>query len=304
VRFKLKGLPDYSRSALLDEIRRVAALFPNGALTRKLFDEHGRASASKVIREFGGWEAALVEAGLSHRYRGPPVSERMRSQPGREIGKAEALAELRRVAEVCGASGPTVEQFNKHGKFSAWVIQDKFESWPRALVAAGLTPQPTAARWTEVECFENLLEVWTDLGRQPKHREMSQPPSRIRGKVYERRWGSWRSALEAFVAYAEQDAAIEQKESAAPIRAASAEPSPRSEEDVRRVRLGLHYQVLSRDRFRCVLCGNSPELDPLCRLHVEHIFPFSRGGRTVIENLRTLCEPCNLGKGDRVESME
>ncbi|MGH6770170.1 MAG: HNH endonuclease [Xanthobacteraceae bacterium] len=34
-------------------------------------------------------------------------------------------------------------------------------------------------------------------------------------------------------------------------------------------------------------------------MHVDHILAFAKGGRTVLENLQTLCEACNLGKGDR-----
>ena len=34
------------------------------------------------------------------------------------------------------------------------------------------------------------------------------------------------------------------------------------------------------------------------KLHVDHIKPVSKGGKTVRDNLRTLCEDCNLGKRD------
>ena len=35
------------------------------------------------------------------------------------------------------------------------------------------------------------------------------------------------------------------------------------------------------------------------KLHVDHILPVSRGGKTVMSNLQTLCEDCNCGKGNR-----
>ncbi|MCZ7681529.1 MAG: HNH endonuclease [Sandaracinaceae bacterium] len=65
----------------------------------------------------------------------------------------------------------------------------------------------------------------------------------------------------------------------------------------RAVPLGLRYRVLERDRGRCVLCG-AAAVDGT-RLHVDHVIPFSQGGRTLFENLQTLCERCNLGKGNR-----
>lgn len=56
----------------------------------------------------------------------------------------------------------------------------------------------------------------------------------------------------------------------------------------------LRYDVLKRDHFRCVICGRSADDGVI--LHVDHIIPVSKGGKTEIGNLRTLCEDCNLGK--------
>lgn len=61
----------------------------------------------------------------------------------------------------------------------------------------------------------------------------------------------------------------------------------------------LRYNVMKRDRFRCVLCGASAS-DGV-RLHVDHICPISKGGKTEMSNLRTLCERCNLGKRDKYD---
>lgn len=64
----------------------------------------------------------------------------------------------------------------------------------------------------------------------------------------------------------------------------------------------LRYKVLHRDRFRCVICGRSPAKDLSIELHVDHILPWSKGGKTMEENLRTLCSDCNLGKGASIEN--
>ena len=58
----------------------------------------------------------------------------------------------------------------------------------------------------------------------------------------------------------------------------------------------LRYKVLTRDGHRCVICGASAS-DGV-KLHVDHILPVSKGGKTEMSNLRTLCERCNLGKSD------
>lgn len=58
----------------------------------------------------------------------------------------------------------------------------------------------------------------------------------------------------------------------------------------------VRYKIMRRDKFKCVLCGAS-QGDGV-KLHVDHIIPVSKGGKTVESNLRTLCERCNLGKSD------
>lgn len=60
----------------------------------------------------------------------------------------------------------------------------------------------------------------------------------------------------------------------------------------------LRYQVLKRDNFKCCACGASPATTPNLELHIDHIIPWSKGGKTIIENLQTLCSKCNLGKSD------
>lgn len=59
----------------------------------------------------------------------------------------------------------------------------------------------------------------------------------------------------------------------------------------------LRYSVLQRDHFRCVICGASVEEG--AKLEVDHIKPISKGGKTELSNLRTLCKSCNRGKRDR-----
>ncbi|MBL0039480.1 MAG: HNH endonuclease [Xanthomonadales bacterium] len=70
----------------------------------------------------------------------------------------------------------------------------------------------------------------------------------------------------------------------------------------RSISLSLRYRVLARDNFRCVVCGASPAKDGSVELHVDHIQPWSRGGKNTDDNLRTLCLKCNLGKGVRTDA--
>ena len=70
-------------------------------------------------------------------------------------------------------------------------------------------------------------------------------------------------------------------------------------EQRRLMKPGLRYDVFRRDGFRCQICGASQASG--ATLHVDHIIPVSKGGKTELSNLRTLCDRCNIGKGAKLE---
>ncbi len=59
----------------------------------------------------------------------------------------------------------------------------------------------------------------------------------------------------------------------------------------------LRYDVMIRDRFRCVLCGASQEDG--AELYVDYIRPVSEGGKTEMDNLRTICSRCGFDADGR-----
>lgn len=61
---------------------------------------------------------------------------------------------------------------------------------------------------------------------------------------------------------------------------------------------GLRFDVMRRDGFKCCLCGRSAS-DGV-KLEVDHIIPVSRGGKSVMSNLQTLCRDCNRGKSNKM----
>lgn len=61
---------------------------------------------------------------------------------------------------------------------------------------------------------------------------------------------------------------------------------------------GLRYDIFKRDNFRCQICGSNASDN--VKLHVDHIIPISKGGKTEYSNLQTLCERCNFGKSDKI----
>lgn len=67
---------------------------------------------------------------------------------------------------------------------------------------------------------------------------------------------------------------------------------------LRTLPLRVRSVVLKRDDYRCVKCGVDSKS---AKLEVDHIKPVSKGGDNGLENLRTLCNRCNLGRGNREE---
>ncbi|MBA2412262.1 MAG: HNH endonuclease [Burkholderiaceae bacterium] len=54
--------------------------------------------------------------------------------------------------------------------------------------------------------------------------------------------------------------------------------------------------VLERDGRQCLRCGSTDHLA------LDHIQPWSEGGRHLVDNLQVLCAPCNRWKGTRMMS--
>lgn len=300
--FEPRRLAEYTDEALLAEIKRVAGIVNEPTLSTAAFTEHARVGLTTLRRRFGGWREALAAAGLRHLYKEVPAARISRTR-ARDWSTEQVIEELRRVAALLGRQSMTVAEFKRHATIGPDAVRARFGGWPLALRAVGLKPVNHGKRNSDEECFENLLAVWTHHGRPPKYQEMNKTPSVVGGKAYMKRWGTWNRAIHAFTEYVASDAAAPStehrpKEPQDSLRTPVSVPRL---EDRREPSIGLRYKVLSRDRFRCVACGRSPATDAGCKLHVDHIVPFSKGGKTTLENLRTLCAECNLGKGNALE---
>lgn len=291
MRFELRRLTNYSDEAILNEIRRVAQLVQLPTLSRTEFRKHSRVSSTTIDRRFGGWEKALEVAGLRIRF----------DASNKPITQHEVLAELQRVAELLGVLAISREQFNANARFTDDTVRNRFGSWHKAMKAAGLRTNALGKGYTDDDCFENLLSVWTHYSRAPTHNEMKGPPSVVGPKAYIRRFGAWTNALQAFIDQVNSDAAPVSETNDADQKPVAADKAAVLEADRREIRLSLRYAVLKRDCFRCVVCGRSPATHLSLVLHVDHVIPVAKGGKTVLENLRSLCKDCNLGKGSRHE---
>lgn len=210
----------------------------------------------------------------------------------RNIPEGKILADLRRVAYELSKNTVTKSEYDDKGNFGATTILRKFKQWNLALQKVGLDA-PNRQHIPDAELFENIANVWTRIGRQPFGREMDKAGgmSTFSLGAYESRFGSWNKALLAFEAFINSGEAGQ--------CALPAQNNARlNRRTGRKINWRLRAQVLIRDNCICRMCGASPVKDPHVNLHVDHIEPWSKGGETVFENLRTLCHKCNIGKSD------
>lgn len=283
----------FSDDELVGDLQRVATLCGTAHVKPSDYDRLGKFNRGTLRQRFGSWKVAHERAGLQAHERPPATRDLL-------------IEDLRRVSGILGRATISQTEYDEHGTWSVRPFITEFGNWLKAIEAAGLEVHPRFnARISDTDLFANLEAVWTILGRQPRYLEFLPPLSSISRGTYCSRFGGWRQALQAFVTWVNSDRPESEEASKG---STSTVPSPKiatlgagnkaAGRTPREINLRLRFRVFQLDRFCCVACGRSPSSVPGLALHVDHILAWSRGGETVLENLQTLCEPCNLGKGD------
>ena len=116
----------------------------------------------------------------------------------------------------------------------------RFGSWLKVLDIAGLEQTRTEMNISEEDLFDNLETIWRRLGRQPRYHEVCKPFSKYSNGTYCKRFGSFRKALEAFVASI--------RESTTDVEVHPAKPQ-KSKKNPRSVNYRTRFKVLQRDGF-------------------------------------------------------
>lgn len=304
MKFELSNMRQkISDEAIINDLRTVANNLGKKSLKERDYCKKNGAkyNIKTSIQRFGNWDNTLKKAGL----------EGERSLKGMEYGEKSIkdevlLNDLIRVANELNNPKISITDYAKFGKYTAETMHARFGSWNKAKLKANLEITSSMNNPTE-ELFQNIIDLWTLLGRQPKYGEVISPNSKFHGATYARRFGSWSAALEAFVEYVNSDSTKEEfldpSLSLVPINFPN-ENSKTFQREIKKKRtprginLRLRWTILQRDKFSCRKCGRSPAKDQSVILHVDHIIPWSKDGETVIDNLETLCERCNLGKSN------
>jgi hypothetical protein len=209
----------------------------------------------------------------------------------RNSSNEELLNDLKRVAVEIGKDKVTIDEYNERGRFHSTTLTRRFGNWFKALDRAGLS-KTRNLNLTEEELFENLEHAWISIGRQPRYDDMIAPHSKYSAGTYENRFGSWRSALERFVIAVNTNRPTDEG------AGSPTAPELRRRRTKRDPNWRLRFLVMRRDNFKCVSCGRSPSTHPNLILEVDHVRAWDKEGETVMENLQTLCQQCNGGKGN------
>ena len=230
-----------------------------------------------------------------------------------KIPKEKILAELENAAKIFDYKEFGFRDFDKVSKISSGTVKNEFQSWKNALLELkerlnkkGIDLKPRNSRsqianLTDKELFDEMERVWKKVGHRPSRIEWEASNPQIKIGAYRYRFNGWQNACLKFIEYKMGETIIIDNES---IKKPSTSISPKQKiikllSNTRTVTPGLRIQVLDRDNFRCVFCGKSPATDIGIKLHIDHIIPFSKGGKTTLDNLQTLCQECNLGKSDK-----
>ena len=176
-------------------------------------------------------------------------------------------------------------------------ISRTFGNWENALKEAEIKGWYKRRIYSDDECLEYFEELWRWRKQKPALADFakynSETGQMFHFDVIRRRFGNYKVFCETFSKYKR---GIVGKHAFQELKKKQKEKN--KEREVISTR--LRALVLKRDDKTCQDCGASPNKDKEVTLHIHHINPVANGGKTVIGNLITNCDKCNLGKSNVV----
>lgn len=193
--FRPKRLTSYDNESIINEIKRVLSKhFENRVPAMKDFGKYSMVSLRTIAEHFGSWRNAMEKAGF--KYDNAPFLV------------SEMIKDLKRIKDLSQGKYFTQDFYVKNkGKYSIGRLKKYLGgSWQNILektlslkkpVSVIRIIKPKRKSFTENELFIEMKKVWEKLGRRPSYREFREN-SNIGMNVYERRYGSWKKAVERF----------------------------------------------------------------------------------------------------------
>ena len=246
--------------------------------------------STTIYRHFGTWNKALVIAGLTITHTGNVRHNICNSED-------DFFADVKSVALGLNAESITLGEYRR---FDASQMLRTYHSWDIILSKSGLPSTKfrigNGKQISDTELLEEILRVWDEVQRQPKTSDFHSGKFRFSLNTYTRRFGSWQKSLESFEKWVDNDASAEDVLSQCEIRKV-----PYLDRGSRNIPLGLRLKVMDRDGYMCVKCHATRQTNPTLVFHIDHIIPWSLGGKTELNNLQLLCSTCNLKKNNKIE---
>lgn len=227
------------------------------------------------------------------------------------IPRDKIISEMEHVAKKFDCREFTCKEFSSVASIKHQAVLREFGDWAKAMEflrtylankKLELQPRIKPKRKDYIsdrEIFDEMEKVWKTLGHRPSKIEWDSENARFNYNTIRRHFDGWTNACLKFIEYKMGSSVLADDTSSSKNNfSQNSTIKIKEQEERREMPLKLRLKVLQRDNFRCVLCGKSPATNPGAVLHIDHILPFSKGGQTVAENLRTLCAECNWGKGN------
>ncbi len=228
-----------------------------------------------------------------------------------KIPREKIIKELEKVAKHFNYTDFKQDDFDKMAGINYYTVYREFGSWEKVMEflvehfkGKGIDFKVTTRRssYTVQEMFDEMEKIWMQLGHRPSRNEWTTLKPKISYDSIYRHFGGWTSACLKFIEYKMGGTILNDVfviPNSRPQKIKKENKIEYKKENARNVSLSLRLQVLNRDNFRCNFCGKSPVTDFGTKLHIDHITPFSLGGKSILDNLQTLCEECNLGKSNK-----
>ncbi|MBN1556191.1 MAG: HNH endonuclease [Phycisphaerae bacterium] len=210
-----------------------------------------------------------------------------------------ALQEVAKHYDYVYFSRHEFDKVSKNCKGS--VVISRFGNWKDALSKTGIKfkKKPYRNRYfiSNVELMLEMAKIIDKLGHRPSKIEWESLKPKYSYTTYKTRYKGWVNAWRYFFENFKM-IDLSSENIGDNVSNSNVKPCTIMPEDIRSIPLKLRLKVLQRDNFKCVFCGASPANQSNIQLHIDHIKPFSEGGKTEYNNLQTLCQNCNWGKGN------
>lgn len=189
---------------------------------------------------------------------------------------------------------------NENGTIHSSTVKREFNGWSNATDALkaylaerniSLIPRSTTY-FSPVTLAEEMRRIWLSIGHRPSRVEWEASAPKISYSTYKRYFGGWEAACLAFVEGTMGKGSLGSRQNNKVGVSSIIKQNPRD------VPPKMRLKVFFRDHYRCVFCGRG---SPDHILHADHKVPWSKGGKTVLHNLQTLCATCNAAKGNSEE---